>query len=116
MEQRKSLRGYDAADDFHRDSMAHQDSEYYSLLRKSSFLPVEDDQGTEERDPNMDDIIAQNFAKLMQGNEEKNAMAIRKVTVNEKSIQLMERDDEKDINSGSNNAYTSVNKRSRIMT
>ena len=48
--------------------MAHQDSEYYSLLRKSSFLPVEDDQGTEERDPNMDDIIAQNFAKLMQGN------------------------------------------------
>lgn len=34
----------------------------------------------------------------MQGNEQKNAMAIRKVTVNEKSIQLMEKEDEMSIN------------------
>lgn len=68
MEQRQSLRGFDAPEhDSYRDSVAYQDDRNYSLLRKSSFLPApaDNDQANGGQDPQMDDLIAQNFAKLM---------------------------------------------------
>lgn len=81
MDQRQSLRKFDAPQDIqdsYRDMMEGQTDANYSLLRKSSFMP----QGKAGDDQQMDDLIAQNFAKLMRANEQNGQMAIRRVTTN----------------------------------
>jgi citrate synthase len=76
MDQRQSLRNYDVPQD------ADVDDRAYSLMRKSSFMPAIAEEAGEENGqaPQMDDLIAQNFAKLMRANEEKGQTAIRRVT------------------------------------
>jgi len=70
MDQRQSLRNFDDIQDSYRDQMGYPGEVDYELLRRSSFVPSRHADGgsLDGQEPQMDDLIAQNFAKLMQAN------------------------------------------------